>query len=86
MVRRPVEDEVDLVDIKVAKGKADGIKFNLVVYVLDAFETEAVKESTVLKTVQEIAVMDEDQFKTIISLKNQAGMRFKLDGIDLSLP
>ena len=42
-VRRPVEDEVDLVDIKGAKGKADGIKFNLVVYVLDAFETKAVK-------------------------------------------
>ena len=63
---------MDLADIKGAKGKADGIKFNLVVYALAAFETEAVNNSTVLKTVQEIAVMDEDQYKTIISLNNQA--------------
>ena len=72
MVRRPVEDEAELVDMKGAKGKADGIKLNLVVYALVVSETEVVNNSTVLKTVQEIAVMDEDQFKTTISLHNQA--------------
>ena len=72
LVRRPVEDEVELVDIKGAKGKADGIKFNLVVYALAAFETEAVNNSTVLKTVQEIAVIDEEGNTTIISLNSEA--------------
>ena len=71
-VKRPVEDEVDLLDTKGAKGKADGMNFKFVVYALDAFEKEAVKETVVLKTVQEIAVMDEDQSKAIISLNNQA--------------